>query len=198
MDEASISTIVRYGMDVRWERVLRQSLGEGYWVIEEGLGGRTSAFDDPFAGEDRNGKRYLPACLTSHQPLDLVILMLGTNDLKSYFNLSAAEIARGVGTLIGIVQNSISGSDSVVPKVLLICPPPIARLSFFARLFASATDKSRQLPAYYQQQAVAYGCEVLDAGQIITSSDCDGIHLEATEHQRLGQAVAERVRQILA
>ncbi len=189
--------VTRYGTDVRWGSVMRQSLGADYWVVEEGLGGRTTVWDDPVEGEHKNGKRYLIPCLESHSPIDLVALMLGTNDLKSRFGLSAADIAYGAATLLDIILRSSSGPDGHAPQVLLICPPPTAKLTIFADMFAGAGEKSRQMAPYYRREAEARGCAFLDAGQIIGSSDRDGIHLEALDQQKLGQAVADKVRQIL-
>ncbi len=95
----------RYGDDVRWTGVLQAALGEGYRVIEEGLNGRTTVHDDPIEGVYKNGKHYLIPCLESHRPLDLVIMMLGTNDLKMRFSLPPSDIARGVEALeVGVLR----------------------------------------------------------------------------------------------
>ena len=88
----------RFPRDVRWPGVLAARLGDGWHVVEEGLGGRTTVFDDPIL-PDRNGKTYLLPCLLSHQPIDLVVVFLGTNDLKARFSASPADIAGGVAVL---------------------------------------------------------------------------------------------------
>ena len=90
----------RYGPDERWPGVLRAALGSGWLVLEEGLGGRTTVSDDPVEGLEKNGRTYLLPCLHTHKPLDVVIIMLGTNDLKARFGKSAWEIAQGVGVLV--------------------------------------------------------------------------------------------------
>ena len=82
-------TVDRYPESVRWTGVMAQALGAGFRIIEEGQNGRTTVWDDPLEGDNKNGLRYLPACLESHHPLDLVIIMLGTNDLKARWNLCA-------------------------------------------------------------------------------------------------------------
>ena len=187
----------RYGEDVRWPAVLRSALGEGYRVIEEGLGGRTTVWDDPFEGAHKNGRTYLLPCLESHEPLDLVVLMLGTNDLKSRFNLSPSDIAYAVGTLIDIIQHSECGPEGSAPQVLVICPPPVGKLTLFAQMFAGAAPKSRLMADFYRQVAEMSGCAYLNAGKLIQSSDHDGIHWEAEDHVRIGQAVAARVRELL-
>jgi lysophospholipase L1-like esterase len=186
----------RFGLDVRWGSVLRKQLGDGYWVIEEGLGGRTAIWDDPIE-PNRNGKTYLAPCLMSHRPVDLVALLLGTNDLKHRFGLSAYDIASGAGVLVDLIQRSECGPDGGAPQVLLICPPPVFEVAHFAEMFAGGAEKSQHLARYYKQQADTFGCAFLDAGQVIVSSKLDGIHLEADQHHKLGLAVAEKVRAIL-
>jgi lysophospholipase L1-like esterase len=186
----------RYGFDVRWAGVLRQQLGSDYWVIEEGLNGRTTVWDDPYEPY-RNGKTHLMPILLSHKPLDLVVLMLGTNDLKRRFSLSAYDIARGVGVLAEVILRSECGRDDGAPQVLIMCPPPVAKLTDFADMFVGAEATSRQLAPYYQQEAEELGCAFLDAGQVIVSSDRDGIHFDPDEHRKLGEAVAEKVKALL-
>lgn len=192
-----ITHVPRYGSDVRWGSVMRSMLGDGYWVVEEGLNGRTTIWDDPVEGEYRNGKSYLLPCLLSHAPLDLVVLMLGTNDLKSRYSLSAWDIASGVGALINVIQKSESGPNNTAPLVLLLCPPPVTKLTIFSEMLAGAEVKSRQLAPHYQQVASDKGCEFLDVGQVLRCSDRDGIHFEASDQQKLGHVVAERVKHML-
>ncbi len=193
----SMDDITRYGPDVRWGSVLRTTLGEGYWVVEEGLNGRTTVWPDPVEGEYKSGKSYLPACLESHAPLDLVAILLGTNDLKHRFGLSAWDIAASAGVLVRIVQSSPFGSNGTAPRVLLICPPPVAKLTLFADMFAGATEKSQHMARCYSAIAAEYQCDFLDAGQYIVSSDIDGIHLDPDQQQKLGRVVAEKVKDIL-
>jgi lysophospholipase L1-like esterase len=190
------ATQTRFSRDERWAGVLRLELGDDYLVIEEGLNGRTTVWDDPIEGY-KNGKEYLIPCLTTHKPLDLVIILLGTNDLKKRFSLSAYDIANGAGVLVDIVQKSDTGPDEKAPQLLLLAPPPIARLSEYAEMFEGAEPKSRKLSEHFRRVSVEYGCELLDTAGIIVSSDIDGIHFEAQEHRKLGQAVAERVRKLL-
>jgi lysophospholipase L1-like esterase len=109
----------RFSRDERWPGVLRQELGEGYEIIEEGLCGRTTVWDDPIEGY-KSGKEYLIPCLETHKPIDLVVIMLGTNDLKRRFSLSALDIANGAGVLVDIVLKSSAGPDEGAPKVLVL------------------------------------------------------------------------------
>lgn len=189
-------TQTRYSRDERWPGVLRNTLGEGYLVIEEGLCGRTTVWDDPIEGY-KNGKEYLIPCLETHKPLDLVIIMLGTNDLKKRFSLSAFDIANGASVLVKIVQKSEVGIDGDPPKVLLMAPPPIAKLTGFAAMFEGAKPKSDLFPQEYTRVAQETGCAFLDAADVIVSSDVDGIHFDVAEHQELGLAVAARVCELV-
>jgi lysophospholipase L1-like esterase len=187
----------RFDRDIRWAGVLRQELGGDYWVIEEGCNGRTTVWDDPIEGY-KNGKEYLPPCLVSHKPIDLVTIMLGTNDLKKRFSLSAFDIAEGAGVLVDIVHQSDCGPGGRAPQVLLIAPPPIAKLTDYAEMFEEAEAKSFKLAVHYRRVAQEHGCHLLDAGQVIVSSPLDGIHFEAGEHAKLGRAVAARIQELFA
>ena len=186
----------RYPRDVRWPGVLRRELGEGYLVIEEGLNGRTTVWDDPIEGY-KNGKSYLIPCLETHKPIDLVAIMLGTNDLKMRFSVPAVDIANGAGVLVDVVQNSAAGPGGGPPQVLLLAPPPVARLTDFAEMFEGAERKSARFAAHYRRVAEERGGAFLDTADVIVSSDLDGIHLEESEHAKLGRAVAREVKAIL-
>ena len=186
--------IRRFGPDERWAGVLRKELGAGFTVIEEGLPGRTTLRDDPIEGVYKNGQWYLRACLESHRPIDLMTLMLGTNDLKSRFAVQPLDIAESVGILLETIARSDAGPNGKAPRVLLIAPPPLAKLTFLGDMFAGGFEKSQRLGAVYRPQAEKYGAAFLDAGTIIRTSDVDGVHFEASEHGKLGKAVAGAIR----
>ena len=186
----------RFGPEVRWTGVLQRELGEGYRVIEEGLNGRTTVWDDPIE-PNRNGKSYHGPCLESHQPLDLVTIMLGTNDLKRRFGLSASDIAQGAAHLADIVRRTTGTAAGEPPAVLLIAPPVVTRLTDYDLMFEGAAEKSRQFAHYYRLTAGWAGVEFLDAGSVVTSSDLDGIHFAPDQHANLGRAVAEQVRRLI-
>ena len=186
----------RMDRDTRWTGVLRNTLGAEYTVIEEGLNGRTTVWDDPIEGY-KNGKTYLIPCLETHRPFDLITIMLGTNDLKKRFSLSAFDIANGAGVLVNEVMRSNVGRDGRPPLVLLMAPPPVVTLTEYAEMFEGAGEKSRKFSGHYARVAQEQGCAFLDAGSVIVSSELDGIHFESGEHRKLGQAVAERVRTLL-
>jgi lysophospholipase L1-like esterase len=186
----------RFPPDVRWTGVMRRELGGGHSVIEEGLNGRTTVFEDPIE-PDRRGATYLPPCLRSHAPLDLVVIALGCNDMKGRFGVSPADIAAGAERLILMARAEPAGPGGAPPKVILVAPPPIAELTAFAEIFEGATEKSRRLAARYREVAERQSVGFVDAGQFIACSDLDGIHFEADQHTVLGHAMAEAVRIML-
>ena len=186
----------RFDAETRWPRVLGQTLGRDYEVIEEGLGGRTTVWDDPIEGY-KNGREYLIPCLESHRPLDLVIILLGTNDLKKRFSLSAYDIAQGAGVLVRVVQGSQSGREGMGPRVLLLAPPPTVALTEYAEMFEDAGRKSQKFSERYGRVAKELGCAYLDTSIVIVSSPLDGIHFERDEHRKLGKAVAEKVKELI-
>ncbi|HXQ38017.1 MAG TPA: SGNH/GDSL hydrolase family protein [Anaerolineales bacterium] len=175
---------------------LSQTLGSNYDVIEEGLNGRTTVWDDPIEGY-KNGRDYIIPCLESHQPLDLVIIFLGVNDLKKRFSLSAYDIAEGAGVLVQIVQKSNTGINDTAPHVLLMAPPPVGKLSAFAEMLEGAEVKSQKFAEHYQRVAYELGCTFIDTSTVIVSSDLDGIHFEQSEHAKLGQVLAIKVKEII-
>lgn len=185
----------RFASTERWTGILRRFLGDGFTVIEEGLNGRTTVWDDPIEGY-KNGEKYLVPCLETHRPLDLVIIMLGTNDLKKRFSLSAFDIAAGVEKLLKIIQNSNAGLNDGSPEILLMSPAPVGTLTEFAEMFEGAEEKSKRLVSHYAAIANEYGCHFLDAATLVKTSEYDGIHLDASEHQKLGNQVGKIVKEI--
>ena len=186
----------RFAPDIRWTGVMRRELGAAHTVIEEGLNGRTTVFTDPIE-PDRRGADYLPPCLRSHAPLDVLIIALGCNDMKGRFSASPGDIAFGAERLILMARAEPAGPNGAPPKVLLVAPPPIAKLTALAEMFEGATEKSRALAARYREVAKLHGVGFVDAGQFIACSDLDGIHFEADQHAILGHALAEAVRMTL-
>jgi lysophospholipase L1-like esterase len=187
----------RFPRAQRWPSVLQRELGAEYEVIAEGLNGRTTVHDDPIEPY-RCGADALPPCLMSHAPVDLVILALGCNDLKKRFSVSAFDIAEGAARLIFLARAYGQGPEGRRPKILVIAPPPIAKLSDYAEMFEGGTEKSRLLGQRYREVAEREGVAFLDAGQVIRCSDLDGIHYAADQHELLGRAAAKAPRQALA
>ncbi len=192
-------TFDRYPREVRWTGVLLRELGPDYHVIEEGLNGRTTVWDDPIegVGSSKNGRAYLIPCLESHKPLDLVIIKLGTNDLKHRFSVTATDVANSAGALVDIVKASLAGRGTGSPAVLLIAPPPLGRMTDFAEMFQGGAEKSREFSAQFRRVAQEKGCAFLDAGQVLACSEADGLHYDSEGHKALGVAVAGKVRELL-
>jgi lysophospholipase L1-like esterase len=187
----------RYPRAERWPSVLQRELGAQFEVIAEGLNGRTTVHDDP-TEPYRSGADALPPCLMSHAPVDLVILALGCNDLKKRFSVSAFDIADGAARLIFLARAYGQGPDGHPPKILLVAPPPIAKLSDYAEMFEGGREKSVLLGQRYRDVAERDGVAFLDSGAVIRCSDLDGIHYAADQHDLLGRAVAKAVRGALA
>ncbi|QGZ64384.1 SGNH/GDSL hydrolase family protein [Paraburkholderia acidisoli] len=184
----------RFGPADRWPGVLRESLGPGWTVVEEGLPARTTVHDDPIEGRHKNGLAYWRPCLESQLPVDVVVLMLGTNDLKTRFSVTPADIAHSIDVLLETLVACRAGPNGTTPHVLLMAPVPIEEIGFLGEIFAGGAARSRRLAPLYERVAVKYGSAFLDAGEIATVSPTDGIHYEAEQHHRLGKAVAELVK----
>lgn len=189
----------RYPPDQRWPGILKSGLDQSCCVIEEGLPGRTTMREDPFY-EYKNGKIYLIPCLYSHAPIDLVILMLGSNELKSYFSLTAFEIAMGAGELVTVISQCEHGPFHSAPQVLLVAPPSIAPHpgSELDVLFAGGKEKADLFGQYFHKVAIDTHCHFMDAGTLIKPSPVDGVHLDVEEHRALGMALVSKVRDIFA
>lgn len=189
----------RWSRDVRWTGRLQNLLGDDYYVIEDGCGGRTSSWNDSLEGS-KNGREHLPVSLACHKPLDLVILMLGTNDLKSRFHATASDIAEGVRCLAQTVQHYLYGPAYPVPEVLIISPIHLGEdveHGGYGGFENSAVEKSKKLAALMEKEARMLGCAYLDAAIVAEPSRTDRLHMEADSHERLAQAVYEKVKEIL-
>ncbi len=155
-------------------------------------------WNDPIEGY-KNRRDYLIPCLETHRPIDLVILMLGTNDLKMRFSVSAFDIANSAGVLVDIIQKSVAGPDGAAPAVLLVAPPPVAKLSEFAEIFRRLAREvaqiRRALPPRSRRARLRFPRR--RRGDSL-SSDLDGIHFEPDEHRKLGEVMAQEVRRLLA
>jgi len=186
----------RYPWERRWTGILQSGLGDGFRVIEEGLPGRTTNLDDPIE-PGKNGTTYLLPCLDSHRPIDLVTVLLGTNDLKERFGRNASDIAQAAALVARTAATAPVGPNRTPPKVLFMAPPPVARLTELDLMLRGSEEKSRLFARYYAFQARSHGLPFLDTGSVIRSSDIDGIHLDAEELPKLAQAVLAKIQELL-
>lgn len=186
----------RYKKEIRWTTVLQKELGEKYDIISEGLNGRTTVWNDPIEGEYKNGKSYLMACLHSHKPIDLLIIMLGTNDLKYKFSLQAYDVVKGMETLVKLAKKSEAGIEGNSPEILVIIPPEIGPLNEKDTLFLGGEEK-KQIISEQFSKILKGQCYILDSSKIIKSSEVDGIHLSEESHKILGMVVSEFIKNII-
>lgn len=183
----------RLGRRARWPGVAAEALGPGWHVIEEGLPGRTTVHPDPVEGAHLEGLAALPALLASHAPIDVLALMLGTNDLKPRFAAGPLDIALAAERLLVAARRSEAGPGGAAPRLLLVAPPPVLEAGCLAELFAGGAAKSRRLASLYAEAAARQGAAFLDAGAVIGPDPLDGVHFGAEAHAALGRAIAARV-----
>ena len=188
----------RHPRDVRWPGVVGRQLAGRAHVVEEGLNGRTTVWDDPFT-PGLNGRTYLGPCLASHRPVAVVVIRLGTNDLKAILRLGPAEIAAGAGSLVDLARESTTGPEGGPPSVLLVAPPPLGEPTLAAELWGLgvAREASARLAPLYAEAARQCGAAFLDAGTLVEVDPSDGVHLDAAAHAVLGRAVAAAVADLL-
>ena len=188
----------RYEYGIRWPSVVQKLLGADHHIIEASLNGRSTCFDEVgIIRPSRNGLATLPGILEMNYPLDLVIFMLGTNDVKMQYNASVERIVEGMHQLIRVVKSSHFGRNNQAPKVMLMAPPPLVavNLPLFTMSFdEAAVEKSRQLTAHYAKLAEEEDCAFMDAAPYVKVSAKDGIHLEQESHETLAKAVYENIK----
>ena len=184
----------RYNEEERWTCLLQKALGEEYLVIEEGLSGRTCVYDDP----DMDSVNLLPvlhAVLNSHEPLDLVILMLGTNDSKVKFNTDAKKITKGMQILVEEAK-SVPCWGKNGPKILIVAPVPIEEGVIYPDFNEKSVETTKTLTREYAFLAVAERADFLDArGCELTS--VDHVHLTKRGHRQLAERMEAAVREIM-
>jgi len=192
MPMPDLGSMGRYDRQTRWPGQLAALLPD-WQVIEEGLPGRTTVHDDPIEGAHRNGLAVLPAILESHRPIDVVILMLGTNDLKQRFSVNALDIALSLEKLVLAIRGSGCGPDGAAPGVILVAPPPILEVQDLGVMFAGGQAKSHDLGPRLSALARALEVPFVDAGSLIGVSEIDGIHYDEPAMAALAQAFAQAV-----
>ncbi|WP_417671170.1 SGNH/GDSL hydrolase family protein [Roseibium sp.] len=192
-------TRTRYGHGQRWTRLLQRELGGEYYVVEDGVNGRTTVFEDPVRG-DKNGLVHLATSRKAHMPIDVLVMMLGTNDLQSRFNMSAGAIGSAMSRLVEFARTeNLADPESRAPTVLLISPPPLgdfANSPLEAMFCEKSIAESRKLKDVYAALADQYGIAYFDAGSVVRVSDVDSVHWDAEMQAPFAQAVAGEVRKL--
>lgn len=189
----------RHAYADRWPSVLQAALGDQASVIAEGLNGRTTVWDDHLAAADRNGVRVLPALLSSHAPLDLVIIMLGTNDLKPLICGKAFGAKQGIERLIETIRYHSYPTAADAPDILVMSPPTICETADpdFSAMFSGGVMESQMLAPLYADLADQTGCGFFDAASVAKTSPLDGVHLDAANTRAIGKGLEPIVRMML-
>ena len=180
----------RFSENERWTCLLQQRLGEDYLVLEEGLSGRTTVFNDPLH-ESMSGLDSIYSCLMSHEPVDLLIIMLGTNDCKERLGQSAPCISLGLDRLIKKARTVLCWRNK--PNILVISPPWMKEGFSDIYMGQCCIEKSSQLAPYFEQKAKENGCAFLDAEGIAEFNKIDFTHLTRLGHAKLAEKLAELV-----
>ncbi|MDO4173129.1 MAG: SGNH/GDSL hydrolase family protein [Eubacteriales bacterium] len=195
----------RYAYAVRWPGRLQLLLGrEEYYVVEEGLNARTTVQPDVCYDDNKSGVDLLPPILKTHMPVDLIAIMLGTNDMKLRFSMGLSDISRGAARLVSAAKtvSAAKSPDGKPCKVLLIAPPRITEKLRDGNCYAEFGDRAIALSAglspWYARVAQEHRVAFLDAATVVQPSDIDGLHLSPEGHALLAQAVADVCRELLA
>lgn len=195
----------RYDEDTRWTALLQKKLGDGYVIVEEGQNGRTIASNTPNEGS-KSAMAYIEPCLEACAPFELIIVMLGTNDVKVKFFLTAGEIADCMNRLLsrieGFMKYQIENPGYRNCKILLVSPIEITKevISGYACDVMGgeeAIEKSRQLGKYYEAVAAKHGCYYMNAAMYAKPGAFDGLHLDPENHRRLADAMYDKIKEIL-
>ena len=182
----------RYPWETRWTGILGEQIKEkGFRVVEEGLCGRTTVFEDELR-DNRRGVSVLPMLLETHAPLEKVILMLGTNDCKTLYQASAEIIGKGIEKLV----HQIRAADEKI-EILLVSPillgEGVWEDGFDPEFNQESVETSKRLKAVYRQVAERNGCEFLAASDVARASGVDREHLDEAGHKKLGEAVFQKI-----
>lgn len=193
------ATLLRHAYEDRWPSALEAGLTGRARVIAEGLGGRTTMFDDYSTAADRNGARVLPTLLATHTPLDAVVIMLGSNDLKPFICGKVSAIAVGMRRLVQIVQTHPYDSGGTVPAVIIVAPPHCGPSDNPDGLpvMDRSIEESRKLAPLYAKVAQENGAYFFDASTVATPSRVDGVHLDGPNTRAIGVALVSIVEKAL-
>lgn len=175
----------RYDYDKRWPGILQSKLGEGFQIIEECLCARTIDSDDLRPGfEGRNGTSYLEACLDSQYPLDIIIISLGLNEIKSIYDWSAKDVAGKMRNMIDLIQNRKPNFHDSRPDIIILSQPIVRHTGFWGDLWISSHEKSIALNREYGTLAKDMGIKYIDLSSI-TPDTKDGVHIDSEQHKNV-------------
>lgn len=189
----------RHSYEDRWPSVLEAALGDNVTVIAEGLNGRTTGYDDHLADCDRNGVKNLPTVLHTHMPLDLVIVMLGTNDLKPMIAGTAHAARAGIQRIVGLIRHHEYSFGYDAPDILIVSPPSACETAdpVFSAVYRGAIAESAMLASLYRDLADDCGCGFFDAGSVARTTPVDGVHLDRDNTRAIGRGLEPIVRMML-
>ena len=192
----------RHAFEDRWPSVLEAGLGGQARVIAEGLGGRTTVHDDWNGNADRNGARILPTLLASHGPLDAVVIMLGTNDLKPFLGRTAFEASLGMRRLVQIVRGHAVMEGTPTPQIVVVAPPHLSKTSVHPWMMDhfgqdEAIAESKLFAKHYKARAEELGTAFFDASTVASPDPADGVHLNADNTRAIGTGLVPVVKQLL-
>jgi lysophospholipase L1-like esterase len=190
---------VRYRFTERWTRRLQADLGSSYYVIENGLNGRTTVFDDPVIGE-MSGLAQLPTALKTHMPLDLAVILLGSNDAKARFGVNGDEISRCLGRLLDVVCKSKCGRGGNAPQTLVLVPPMMGDVSgtWLEPILDPVHSRAvlQRLRETYPAVAAAFGAHCFDINDVVGPRTIDGMHFDPDSLQPVATALGETIRSL--
>lgn len=191
---------VRFSEQIRWTSVLQKMLGDEYAIIEEGLPGRTTVYADAIYPYQDGRAAVIPTIL-SHSPIDLMIIMLGTNDLKVSFTPSEDVLARAMEELLKVIKNPYIWEHRKVPELLIVSPPticdPIETSHFYGMYDKKSVELSEKMGKVYEKVSKNYGCYFLDAAQYVKASELDCIHMDPENHHKLAEVLSREIKRIL-
>lgn len=190
----------RYDENTRWPMLLQKLLGDDYQIIEEGQNGRTIANADPWEWGCKCGMDYILPMMESQKPFDLLIIMLGSNDLKAKFHLPVGDIAGSLQNMLMKSKSFLQYQCGIQPKILIVSPPYIGEGlpdSPFASFFdADTVERSKQLAYWYELVAKQFDCDFMDAAAFCKAGNVDSLHLMEQGHKALAEAIRDKISEM--
>lgn len=185
-------------LDKRWTRLIRPILGDDYEIIEEGLCGRTSVFSVDTNQPGWEGSTVIKPVLCTHKPFDLLIIMLGTNDLLLGAHTDVDGSAKGIETLINMARECVDSKILIISPILI--DEAIAGHPTFSPLYGGtrACGLSEQFAKKFKAVADKNGCEFMNAAEFAKASKLDGVHMDSENHAKLSAAIADKIKEIFA